>query len=762
MVCGVPVKQQVQVGDYSFVCKTDMYTFLEITSASFQEMCDKLGSMEAAFNYYLQKKERTPPEPIAVVNGVTCYSNADVYYALKLTIRRTAFSDYVRANGLEAAIKHYQECGPGGRYASIERYTVGDKSNLGIKEAAELAHTAAPTLRKRSEETGKSIQTLLDESYAEYMKDPPPYFVGDIECSNPTEVARVLGVSAPVVLSRVRGGMKVADVIAQIQSDLADKATNEAERGKASTLGLSLKLYTSMCKELGGEDKVADYVAKYPKFFSETCAHGRGAWRELPFWDCTIDGKRMYILSDIAATLNTTVSAIHCWKSAHPNCTVNDIIAAYKGAPEREYPKERISWKPVVIDDVTYDTCEACAKHFGMSVATLRQAIRKKGFDVAIKELKEKGFTAHISKFTRNNKDIQIAQSTDTSHAFMMCAVCHKLYILPMSVLQAFSHKLCGTMPDIPAGWQLPMAFRQRAIRIDRSLARRYTLPEKPRDLVEEAEEPETKQDKRVVMYHGIPYPSKQALLRHLGLGSHVIYSESAAGSSIEEIIDNYKAADIVQSRWTDAEVQILKDKYATCGPDIPELLGRHTRRHIISKASTMGFSQRNRSDVPWPVSDDNILREHYSTEGCDYCRKHLSVERSKQDVYNRAYTLGLKSEKATTPWTEEELAVLQRDYPIYGYDIPKLKHRTVASIQNKARKLGIMSRIGDYRISSTGTENFIYICCGTCGNIYIVKKEDHARFTHNLCGTGLLIKVPQGWHTTKYMEQVQAGIRGT
>lgn len=320
--------------DPTFVCNGTTYpsrrVFLEklgITSATWNERVEKEGSIEAAEKYYLDKRAAEECAEVYVVNGIECRTTPEVYKALELTIQRTTFADYVRVHGMQAAIAHYTKVGSAGFNASIERYTVGYRTNLGIKEAAELAHTAAQTVRKRSEETGKSIQELLTESYDAWMKDPPPYMVGNTVCKNVTAVAKALGVGLQTVQRRQQSGMTVAEAIEDIQNSQREAEASKADKENAKRLGIGVVMYKAILSELQTPEAVSEYVHKYARFFMT--ADKGSSWETPRSYECIIDGELHYVPSEIVEKLQTTMSALVSYRGNHPDMTMQQVVDAY-------------------------------------------------------------------------------------------------------------------------------------------------------------------------------------------------------------------------------------------------------------------------------------------------------------------------------------------------------------------------------------------------------------------------------------------------
>ena len=162
------VGKECSVGDQVFGSRSEMAQSCGVSLSSFNGMVKKLGSDEATYAYYQQKKQDTET---FVVNGIECHTFSEAYSALGLTISRASFFEYVKLHGLCKAVEHYLKVGGDGAYASIERYTLGDKKGIGLKDAVSMAHTSANTVRRRAKETGKSKQEVLTELYNQWLNN---------------------------------------------------------------------------------------------------------------------------------------------------------------------------------------------------------------------------------------------------------------------------------------------------------------------------------------------------------------------------------------------------------------------------------------------------------------------------------------------------------------------------------------------------------------------------------------------------------------
>ena len=88
-----------------------------------------------------------------------------------------------------------------------------------------------------------------------------------------------------------------------------------------------------------------------------------------------------------------------------------------------------------------------------------------------------------------------------------------------------------------------------------------------------------------------------------------------------------------------------------------------------------------------WTEEEIDILRKYYPIEGVKV-RKRL-CGRTKEAIFTIVYRLGINA--PNVKWTEEEIDILKKYYPIYGINTDQfLPNRPISSIRDKANELGI------------------------------------------------------------------------
>ena len=88
-----------------------------------------------------------------------------------------------------------------------------------------------------------------------------------------------------------------------------------------------------------------------------------------------------------------------------------------------------------------------------------------------------------------------------------------------------------------------------------------------------------------------------------------------------------------------------------------------------------------------WTEEEIDILRKYYPIEGVKV-RKRL-CGRTKESIFTIVYKLGINA--PNVKWTKEEIDILKKYYPIYGINTDQfLPNRPISSIRDKANELGI------------------------------------------------------------------------
>lgn len=207
-----------------------------------------------------------------------------------------------------------------------------------------------------------------------------------------------------------------------------------------------------------------------------------------------------------------------------------------------------------------------------------------------------------------------------------------------------------------------------------------------------------------------------------------------------------------VGTAWTSDEIDILKEKYATFGYKIPELLMRHSAASISAEASKLGirrYKVRDEQQAKWDDLTIAILMDKYPSCGTNI--PELLESYTREQIRNAAHRYGVKARDIKVPsvahsvercgWTDEDICLLRKMYPSYGTDIPELlKTHSAESIRSKAKTLGLRCRVTN--VAYTLGWNFVY--CGVCKKMFLVRDMDLEHFSHVWHGD--IMPVPSGW----------------
>lgn len=117
--------------------------------------------------------------------------------------------------------------------------------------------------------------------------------------------------------------------------------------------------------------------------------------------------------------------------------------------------------------------------------------------------------------------------------------------------------------------------------------------------------------------------------------------------------------------RWSDEEIQFLKDNYSTCDWNIIlNYLSRWKKSEIISKASRLNLK---RETYFWSDSDLEKLKQYYLNKvSVKEIEKKLGYKFTQTAILTKAYTLGLHQRDW---WTDEEDKKLIEVYHSYDMD---------------------------------------------------------------------------------------------
>lgn len=120
---------------------------------------------------------------------------------------------------------------------------------------------------------------------------------------------------------------------------------------------------------------------------------------------------------------------------------------------------------------------------------------------------------------------------------------------------------------------------------------------------------------------------------------------------------------------WTDEEIESLKKFYPLIGADLEDLLPGKSRGNIQARARMEGLSAPSQK---WTPAEDELIKLHYPQMGMDVSR-FFGGRRSRWSCYARAASLGVACVMQRIRWSEDELAVLDANYPLLGSKVCEL-----------------------------------------------------------------------------------------
>lgn len=203
---------------------------------------------------------------------------------------------------------------------------------------------------------------------------------------------------------------------------------------------------------------------------------------------------------------------------------------------------------------------------------------------------------------------------------------------------------------------------------------------------------------------------------------------------------------------WSENEKQILIDYYSknkNAKIDIEPLLillPKKSRTQIINEAMFLGLSKKKNK---WTEDEIKILKEFYASEGTTITTRLPS--KAKQQVLQMASKLNLKYNNPKI-WSEEELEILKENYSKMGKNIIELlPNKKWPRIREKASQLKISAYDREIlcvelnQIFKNNRE------AAKCFNLYNINKDAHNVISQ--CCRGKL-KSFGGYHW-KYVEEI-------
>lgn len=153
--------------------------------------------------------------------------------------------------------------------------------------------------------------------------------------------------------------------------------------------------------------------------------------------------------------------------------------------------------------------------------------------------------------------------------------------------------------------------------------------------------------------------------------------------TSINDVLEEIES--ILSKRWSDDEVDILREFYPTMGGSVSEMLEKRTSRQCVAMANRLNISYVPRE---WTDDEDSIIKEYYPKIGTDVIA--MLHNRSRRLVRKHANEMGIVYNR-TYKWTQSEIDILTDNYPHMGSKVSELLPGVkIHTIINKANSLGI------------------------------------------------------------------------
>lgn len=145
------------------------------------------------------------------------------------------------------------------------------------------------------------------------------------------------------------------------------------------------------------------------------------------------------------------------------------------------------------------------------------------------------------------------------------------------------------------------------------------------------------------------------------------------------------------QLEWTDSMINLLKEYYPKGGSKLCQEKGLNKESsQIRSKANSIGLVV---TDFIWSDKDKEIFKKYYHIGGAKLCQEK-GLSKSHNSICSYANRLGITTGKFDdrTYWSDSEVALMKKYYPIGGYKLCQEKglKRSEISIKQKAKLNGI------------------------------------------------------------------------
>ncbi len=145
-----------------------------------------------------------------------------------------------------------------------------------------------------------------------------------------------------------------------------------------------------------------------------------------------------------------------------------------------------------------------------------------------------------------------------------------------------------------------------------------------------------------------------------------------------------------IRIKWTDEQLQILKEKYPICTWDeLLRIFYPFTKQQISQKAAKLKIKRANHF---WTEEQILYLKSNYKK--LTYLEMSKFINKPPDAISQKAYKIGLL-EPIDGKWSEEDIIYLKENYPyIDNKDLAKYFNRNKHSIIDKAVSLNLKKKV--------------------------------------------------------------------
>lgn len=188
-------------------------------------------------------------------------------------------------------------------------------------------------------------------------------------------------------------------------------------------------------------------------------------------------------------------------------------------------------------------------------------------------------------------------------------------------------------------------------------------------------------------------------------LGGSLVYVEKAKKLGFPERTHQsirQKAArlglNVVQKRWSKEENEFIRQNYKKKGAKWCKENGLNNWSIEMIEIQARNLEDNGEYKQNWSTEELNILRKYFPLGGAELCIKNGIKNRTFAAINTKANKCCLFFSNNDLPakWTEEELDILRKYFPLGGAELCQekgLQDRTIAGIRVKANRLGLTYR---------------------------------------------------------------------